>query len=47
LLFSANNTTGVLYQNCLDMVERMVKEGKALPAGFTCGTPPTAVVPVR
>lgn len=47
LLSSANNTTGVLYQNCLDMVERMVKEGKALPAGFTCGTPPTAVVPVR
>jgi regulator of protease activity HflC (stomatin/prohibitin superfamily) len=47
LLSSANNTTGVLYQNCLDMVERMVKEGKELPAGFTCGTPPTAVVPVR
>jgi regulator of protease activity HflC (stomatin/prohibitin superfamily) len=47
LLSSANNTTGVLYQNCLDMVERMVKEGKELPAGFSCGTPPTAVVPVR
>jgi regulator of protease activity HflC (stomatin/prohibitin superfamily) len=47
LLSSANNTTGVLYQNCLDMVERMVKEGKELPAGFTCGTPPTTVVPVR
>jgi hypothetical protein len=35
------HTTGVLYQNCLDMVERMVKEGKELPAGFTCGIPPT------
>jgi regulator of protease activity HflC (stomatin/prohibitin superfamily) len=47
LLSSANNTTGVLYQNCLDMVERMTKEGRALPAAFTCGTPPTTVVPVR
>jgi regulator of protease activity HflC (stomatin/prohibitin superfamily) len=47
LLASANNTTGVLYQNCLDMVERMVKEGKQLPAGFSCGTPPTTVVPVK
>lgn len=41
-------TTGVLYQNCLDMVERMTKEGKALPAAFTCsGTGATAVVPVK
>jgi regulator of protease activity HflC (stomatin/prohibitin superfamily) len=47
LLAAGNNTTGVLYQNCLDMVERMVKEGKGLPAGFSCGTPPTTVVPVK
>ncbi|WP_084557830.1 SPFH domain-containing protein [Hamadaea tsunoensis] len=47
LLAAANNTTGVLYQNCLDMVERMVKDGRELPAGFSCGTPPTTVVPVK
>lgn len=40
-------TSGVLYQNCLDMVERMTKDGKALPAAFTCGAGPTAVVPVK
>ncbi|GHJ49166.1 hypothetical protein Cs7R123_65080 [Catellatospora sp. TT07R-123] len=47
LLAAANNTTGVLYQNCLDMVERMTKEGRQLPAAFTCGAPPTTVVPVK
>lgn len=41
-------TPEILYQNCLDMVERMVKEGKPLPAAFTCsGTSATAVVPVK
>lgn len=47
LLSTANNTPGVLYQNCLDMVERLTKEGKTLPAAFTCGLPPTTVVPVK
>lgn len=36
-----------LYQNCLDMVERLSKDGKALPAAFGCGTPPQVVVPAR
>lgn len=36
----------VLYQNCLDMVERLSRDGKPLPAAFTCGTPPTVTVPV-
>lgn len=41
-------TPEVLYQNCLDMVERMTKDGKTLPAAFTCsGTSATAVVPVK
>ena len=46
-LANGNLTSGVLYQNCLDMVERMTKEGKALPPAFTCGAGPTAVVPVK
>lgn len=37
----------VLYQNCLDLVERLVKDGKALPAAFSCGAPPATVVPVK
>jgi regulator of protease activity HflC (stomatin/prohibitin superfamily) len=40
-------TPGVLYQNCLDLVERLMKDGKALPAAFSCGAPPTTVVPVK
>ncbi len=47
ILASANNTPGVLYQNCLDLTERMAQQGKALPAAWSCGAPPTAVVPVR
>lgn len=46
-LAQGNNSPGVLYQNCLDMVERLSKEGKGLPAAFSCGAGPTAVVPVR
>lgn len=38
---------GVLYQNCLDLVERLVKDGKALPPAFTCGVPPATVFPVK
>lgn len=40
-------TAGVLYQNCLDLVERLMKDGKALPAAFNCGTSPVTVVPVK
>jgi regulator of protease activity HflC (stomatin/prohibitin superfamily) len=39
-------TTGTLYQNCLAMVERLVRDGKVLPPGFTCGAPPQVTVPV-
>jgi regulator of protease activity HflC (stomatin/prohibitin superfamily) len=46
-LAGAANTPGVLYQNCLDMVERLTRDGKTLPAAFTCGLPPTTVVPVK
>lgn len=42
-----SNNPGVLYQNCLDMVERLAKEGKGLPAAFNCGAPPATVVPVK
>jgi hypothetical protein len=37
----------VLYQNCLDTTEWLVKEGKTLPPAWSCGAPPAAVVPVR
>jgi regulator of protease activity HflC (stomatin/prohibitin superfamily) len=46
-LAQGNNSPGVLYQNCLDMVERLSKEGKGLPAAFNCGSSPTSVVPVK
>lgn len=46
-LAGAINSPGVLYQNCLDMVERLTRDGKALPAAFTCGSGPVAVVPVK
>lgn len=40
-------TSGVLYQNCLDLVERLTKDGKTLPPAFNCGAPPQTVVPVK
>ncbi len=46
-LATANNTTGVLYQNCLDMTERLAQQGKGLPAAWSCGAPPATVVPVK
>lgn len=48
-LAAGSNSTnpGVLYQNCLDMVERLAKEGKGLPPAFSCGAPPATVVPVK
>lgn len=36
-LAQGNQSAGVLYQNCLDLVERLVKDGKTLPPAFTCG----------
>ncbi|HCT81108.1 MAG TPA: hypothetical protein DGT23_31975 [Micromonosporaceae bacterium] len=47
ILASANNTPGVLFQNCLDLTERMAQQGKALPPAWSCGAPPTTVVPVK
>lgn len=35
-LAQGNQSPGVLYQNCLDLVERLVKDGKTLPPAFTC-----------
>lgn len=43
LLATANNNAGVLYQNCLDMVERLTKDGKTLPPAFSCGNSKAAV----
>jgi regulator of protease activity HflC (stomatin/prohibitin superfamily) len=47
LLAMANSTPAVLYQNCLDMVERLTRDGKVLPAAFTCGLPPGTSVLVK
>lgn len=44
---AGSSDPSVLYQNCLDMTERLAKEGKGLPAAWSCGAPPQAVVPVR
>lgn len=46
-LASANLSPEVAYQNCLSMVERVIDAGKTLPPAFSCGAPPTAVVPVK
>lgn len=34
---TASRDSGVQYQNCLDMVERVAKVNGNLPAGFSCG----------
>lgn len=49
LLAAGGNTSpGVLYQNCLAMVERLTRDGKTLPPAFTCpGTAATTTVPVK
>ncbi len=44
---AASKDPAVIQQNCIDMTERMAKEGKPLPAAWSCGINPTAVVPVR
>lgn len=47
LLAAGGNTSpGVLYQNCLDMVASLARDGKPLPPAFNCGAPPTTTVPV-
>jgi regulator of protease activity HflC (stomatin/prohibitin superfamily) len=46
-LGGANLSAAVEYQNCLSMVERVIDAGKALPPAFSCGAPPTTVVPVK
>ncbi len=43
----ASKDPGVLYQNCIDMTERLTKEGKGLPAAWSCGDQAQTVVPVR
>lgn len=40
----ASRDPGVIYQNCLDMVERAAKSGGNLPAGFSCGSGSGVVV---
>jgi regulator of protease activity HflC (stomatin/prohibitin superfamily) len=44
---SGDLTPAALYQNCLSMVERLLTAGHELPAGFTCGAPPTTVIPAK
>jgi regulator of protease activity HflC (stomatin/prohibitin superfamily) len=44
---SGDLTSAALYQNCLSMVERVLSAGHELPAGFTCGAPPTTVIPAK
>jgi regulator of protease activity HflC (stomatin/prohibitin superfamily) len=46
-LGSGKLSAEILYQNCLDLVERLTKDGKTLPAAFTCGTPPGTVIAVK
>lgn len=45
ILATSSASTAVLYQNCLDMVERVVKSGGALPAGFSCSPGGGVVIP--
>lgn len=46
-LASGDLSWGVLFQNCLAMVERTARDGLSLPGAFSCGAPPTAVYPVK
>ena len=45
ILAASNASPAVLYQNCLDMVERVVKAGSSLPAGFSCSPGGSVVIP--
>lgn len=44
---AASQNQAVLYQNCLDMTDRLAKEGKPLPPAWNCGSPPQSVLNVR
>lgn len=46
-LATANLSPGVEYQNCLSMTERVMDAGKAFDPAWSCGAPPTTVVPVK
>jgi regulator of protease activity HflC (stomatin/prohibitin superfamily) len=46
-LGSGKLSAEILYQNCLDLVERLTKDGKTLPPAFTCGVPPGTVISVK
>lgn len=43
-LTNGNLTPGVLYQNCLNLVQQALSHGWALPPGFSCGIPGASVV---
>jgi regulator of protease activity HflC (stomatin/prohibitin superfamily) len=45
ILTQSHASAEVLYQNCLDMVERVVKSGGSLPAGFSCSSGGSVVIP--
>jgi regulator of protease activity HflC (stomatin/prohibitin superfamily) len=46
ILAAANNSPGVLFQNCLDMTERMAQQGKAISAAWSCGSPLQLSLPI-
>lgn len=43
-LTNTNLTPGVLYQNCLNLVQQALSHQWALPPGFSCGVPGASVV---
>lgn len=43
-LTSTDLTPGVLYQNCLNLVQQALSHAWALPPGFSCGIPGASVV---
>jgi len=45
ILAASNASPEVLYQNCLDMVERVVKSGGRLPEAFSCSPSGGVVIP--
>ncbi len=47
ILAASQATPQVLYQNCLDMVERAAKAGGNLPAGFSCSDDGAVVIPAK
>jgi hypothetical protein len=47
ILAAANNSPGVLFQNCLDMTERMAQQGKPISTAWSCGSPLALTVPIK